>query len=132
MSKLEETLRKDGWKLTPCGKLKPGDYIAVITVGGYINEGLISRTIERDSRYISVFYGDYGFEVFRAGSDDVWVVPKEYEHLEVRWAENGDMCVNVSHNPREPYFVPAFFINPERYKNIPAQAPDQLLKGKPE
>ena len=140
MSKLEDTLRKDGWTLTPCNKLKPGDYIAVITVGGYIDEGLISRTIERDSGYISVFYGDYGFEVFRTRSDDVWVAPKEYEHLEVRWGENGNKFINISTDPRKPLFCLASLIEiglisaPNNQVEImdSCRSPEILLKEKPE
>ena len=139
MPKLEETLRKDGWTLTPCGKLKPGDYIAVITVGGYIDEGLISRTIERDSGYISVFYGDYGFEVFRTSCDDVWVAPKEYEHLEVRWDTDGAKYINISADPRKPLFCLAQLIKvglifaPDNQTEImdSCKDPETLLKEKP-
>lgn len=131
MSKLEDTLRKDGWKLTPGSKLKPGDYIAVIPTRSGLAEGVVHKIEEQNDGWFSLFYGDTGVEAFRDELRDIWVAPKEYEHLEQLWGVNGDMYVNVSHTPHEPYFVPAVFVKPEHYKHIAPQNPDQLLKEKP-
>ena len=139
MSKLEDTLRKDGWELTPCNKLKPGDYIAVITVEFSINEGLISRIAEYDNIHISVFYGDNEFEVFRIKSDDVWVARKDYEHLEVRWDTDGAKYINISADPRKPLFCLAQLIKvglifaPDNQTEImdSCKDPETLLKEKP-
>lgn len=131
MSKLADTLRKEGWELTPGEDLKPGDYIA--TISGYQREpeGVVSHWIENDNGTLSVFYGERGVVVLPIATSSLWVAPKEYGHLEQMWGVNGDMYVNVSHTPHEPYFVPAVFVKPEHYKHIAPQTPDRLLKEKP-
>lgn len=131
MSKLEDTLRKDGWELTPCTELKPGDYVAVINSYSGEREGAITDVVDNKNGTFEVCYGELGMEVLPAKTGALWVAPKKYEHLEQLWGVNGDMYVNVSHTPHEPYFVPAVFVKPEHYKHIAPQTPDQLLKEKP-
>lgn len=131
MSKLADTLRKDGWTLTHCRKVKPGDYVAAIT--GYVGEreGVITDVDDNENGTFTVFYGERGVAILPADTSALWVAPKEYGHLEQLWGVNGDMYVNVSHTPHEPYFVPAVFVKPEHYKHIAPQTPDRLLMEKP-
>ena len=131
MSKLADTLRKEGWKLTPCDKLKPGDYAAVMHSLSSECEGTIADVADNENGTFTVFYGECGVVILSASAGALWLAPKEYEHLEKMWSVNGDVYVNVSPAPHEPYFVHASYIYPERYRHISPQTPDRLLKEKP-
>ena len=140
MSKLADTLCKDGWELTPCNKLKPGDYVAVISGYPEESEGQVSHWIENDNGTISIFYGESGMEVLPIDTGALWVAPKEYEHLEVRWAPNGTKFINISTDPRKPLFCLASLIEIGLISKLYNQAeilcsckdPETLLKEKPE
>lgn len=139
MSKLEDTLRKDGWKLTYCHRLKPGDYVAVMTGSPVESEGQISRVVENDDESISVFYGESGVAILPADTGALWVAPKEYEHLETRWDTDGARYINISTDPRRPTFCLASYIT---FKHVfdpdsldaalrSCKTPETLLKEKP-
>lgn len=139
MSKLEDTLRKDGWKLTYCHRLKLGDYVAVMTGSPVESEGQISRIVENDDESISVFYGECGVKRLPPYTGKLWVAPKEYEHLETRWDRNGTKYINISTNPRLPLFCLGSYItvkhvfNPDN-RNVALNSykdPESLLKEKP-
>lgn len=139
MSKLEETLRKDGWKLTYCHRLKPGDYVAVISGYPGESEGQINRIVENDNDTISVLYGKCGITRLPAYTGKLWVAPKDYEHLEVRWDTDGTRYINISKDPREPIFCLASYITLKHVFNpdnrgaafSSCKDPETLLKEKP-
>lgn len=139
MSKLEDTLRKDGWELTYGHRLKPGDYVAVMDGYPVESEGQISRIVENDDESTSVFYGECGIRTLPAYTGKLWVAPKEYEHLETRWDTNGTKYINISTNPRKPLFCLASLIEiglisaPRSQVKIldSCKDPETLLKEKP-
>lgn len=140
MSKLADTLRKDGWELTHCRKVKPGDYVAVIRGCSGERDGVITDVVDNENGSISVFYGERGVEILPASTGALWVAPKEYEHLEVRWDTDGTKYINISADNRIPIFCLATQMTP---KHIFAscnrdeilgscKVPESLLKEKPE
>lgn len=139
MSKLEDTLRKDGWELTCGDELKPGDYVAVIIGYPGESEGQISLIVENDNGTLSVFYGECGITRLPAYTGKIWVAPKEYEHLEVRWDTDGTKYINISTDPRKPLFCLASLIElglisaPRSQVKIldSRKDPETLLKEKP-
>ena len=139
MSKLADTLRKDGWKLTPCDKLKPGDYVAAINGYSGEREGKITDVSDNKNGTFTVYYGELGREVLPPKIDALWVAPKEYEHLEVRWGADGNKFINISTDPRKPLFCLASLIEiglisaPDNQVEIldSCKDPETLLKEKP-
>lgn len=130
MPSIESALQKNGWILTECTDLKIGDYVATCKGRPTETQGRITGIIKGNGA-VFIFYGERAVAALIPGSDSMWVAPPDYEHLEKMWAVNGDMYVNVSHTPHEPYFVHASYIYPEHYKHISPQTPDRLLKEKP-
>lgn len=139
MSKLADTLRKDGWELKYSHQLKPGDYVAVMTGSPVESEGQISRIVENDDESTTVFYGECGVKRLPAYTGKLWVAPKKYEHLETRWNENGAKYINISTDPRKPLFCLGSYItvkhvfNPDN-RNVALNSykdPESLLKEKP-
>ena len=140
MSKLEDTLRKDGWELTYCHRLKLGDYVAVMDGSPVESEGQVSRIVENDDESNTVFYGECGVTRLPAYTGKLWVAPKDYEHLEVRWDTDGTKYINISTDPRLPLFCLASLIEIGLISKLYNQAeilcsckdPETLLKEKPE
>ena len=139
MSKLADALRKDGWELTHCRKVKTGDYVAVIRGYSGEREGVITDVVGIENGSISVFYGESGLAILPADTGALWCAPKEYEHLETRWAPNGAKFINISTNPRTPLFCLASLIEiglistPNNQVEIldSCKDPETLLKEKP-
>ena len=130
MPSIESALQKSGWTLTDCTILKIGDFVATCNGRPTETQGYITDITKRNGA-VFIFYAGRSVATLIPGRGSMWVAPREYGHLEQLWGVNGDMYVNVSHAPHEPYFVPAVFVKPEHYKHIAPQAPDQLLKEKP-
>lgn len=139
MSKLADTLRKDGWKFTPCKDLRPGDYVAAINGHCRDSEGEITDVVDNKNGTFAVYYGGLGLEVLPAKTGALWVAPKKYEHLESRWDTDGTRYINISTDPREPIFCLASYItfkhvfNPDNRDAAfsSCKNPETLLKEKP-
>lgn len=139
MSKVEDALLKDGWEITPCHQLKPGDYVTVMTGSPIESEGTVSQIIENDNGTISIFYGERGVKMLPSDTGQLWRAPKEYEHLEVRWGTGGTKYINISTDPRKPLFCLASLIEiglisaPNNQVEIidSCRSPEILLEEKP-
>lgn len=139
MSKLANTLRKDGWELTHCRKVETGDYVAVIRGYSGEREGVITDVVDIENGSISVFYGESGVAILPADTGALWVAPKEYEHLETRWDTDGTKYINISTKTRKPLFCLASLLEiglisaPRNQVEIldSCKDPEALLKEKP-